>query len=249
MYKLGIILVMATAFACGGPQQPGTDRTQGAHTHSDDAHNGQACGADVRDGHLHDTEAIQSTLFSEQTEFFIEYEPLEAGKESAFLVHVTNLQSYRPYTAGSLTITAGGGQATSEAPARPGIFRLFRRKQGSKPSPIPCNRVSSKQVSPHMSLFLTTIMLREIQIACTSMTRRTRLVHINMKRMTRTNLTKRNRMVHINIRQTVHMNMMLKMPPIHIFMKKQEDHISTILNIPKLLTPKPHTPKRAKSYF
>jgi RND family efflux transporter MFP subunit len=124
MYKLGIILVMATAFACGGPQQPGTDRTQGAHTHSDDAHNGQACGADVRDGHLHDTEAIQSTLFSEQTEFFIEYEPLEAGKESAFLVHVTNLQSYRPYTAGSLTITAGGGQATSEAPARPGIFEV-----------------------------------------------------------------------------------------------------------------------------
>jgi RND family efflux transporter MFP subunit len=124
MYKLGIILVMATAFACGGPQQPGTDRTQGAHTHGDDGHNNQAHGADVRDGHLHDTEAIQSTLFSEQTEFFIEYEPLEAGKESAFLVHVTNLQSYRPYTAGSLTITAGGQQVTAEAPARPGIFEV-----------------------------------------------------------------------------------------------------------------------------
>jgi len=124
MYKLGIILVMATAFACGGPQQPGADRTQGAHTHGDDGHNGQAHGADVHDGHLHDTEAIQSTLFSEQTEFFIEYEPLEAGKESAFLVHVTNLQSYRPYTGGSLTITAGGQQTTAEAPARPGIFEV-----------------------------------------------------------------------------------------------------------------------------
>jgi membrane fusion protein, heavy metal efflux system len=113
MYKLGIILVMATAFACGGPQHPGADRTQDGHTHSDDA----------QDDHAHDTEAIQSTLFSEQTEFFIEYEPLEAGRESAFLVHVTNLQSYRPYTAGSLTITAGGQQATAAAPARTGNIR------------------------------------------------------------------------------------------------------------------------------
>jgi RND family efflux transporter MFP subunit len=111
MYKLGIILVMVTAFACGGPQHPGADHTQGGHTQSDDAH-------------LHDTEAIQSTLFSEQTEFFIEYEPLEAGKESAFLVHVTDLQSYRPYEEGSLTITAGGQHTTVGAPSRPGIFEV-----------------------------------------------------------------------------------------------------------------------------
>ena len=81
MYKLGIILVMVTAFACGGPQQPGADQAHDDHAH----------GFDASEEHLHDTEAIQSTLFSEQTEFFIEYEPLEAGRESAFLVHVTDL--------------------------------------------------------------------------------------------------------------------------------------------------------------
>ncbi|MCA1747779.1 MAG: hypothetical protein LC655_08790, partial [Bacteroidales bacterium] len=114
MYKLGIILVLLAAFACGGPQQPGADQ----------AHDDQAHGFDANEEHLHDTEAIQSTLFSEQTEFFIEYEPLEPGRESAFLVHVTNLQSYRPYTVGSLTITAGDEQVTAEAPARPGIFEV-----------------------------------------------------------------------------------------------------------------------------
>ncbi|MEX0981984.1 MAG: efflux RND transporter periplasmic adaptor subunit [Bacteroidales bacterium] len=114
MYKSGIILVMVTVFACGGPQHPAAD-----HAHDDQAHR-----VDAQDDHLHNTGAIQLTLFSETTEFFIEYEPLKTGKRSAFLVHVTDLQSYRPYTGGSLTITAGGQQVTAEAPARPGIFEV-----------------------------------------------------------------------------------------------------------------------------
>jgi RND family efflux transporter MFP subunit len=120
MYKYGIILVMATAFACRGPQHPGANRTKSGHTHGGHTHDSEA-----HSDHLHDTEAIQSTLFSEQTEFFIEYEPLEVGRESAFLVHVTDLQTYRPYTAGSLTITAAGQQVTADAPARPGIFEVL----------------------------------------------------------------------------------------------------------------------------
>ncbi len=121
MYKLVIILVLATAFACGGPQHPGSGHVQTGHDHAGSAHT----------DHLHDTKAIRSTLFSEQTEFFIEYEPLEAGRESAFLVHVTNLQSYRPYTGGSLTITAGDRQVRAEAPARPGVFEVPFVPEGS----------------------------------------------------------------------------------------------------------------------
>jgi RND family efflux transporter MFP subunit len=69
-------------------------------------------------------EAVQHTLFSENVEFFIEHEALEAGKESEFLVHVTRLKSYKPYTSGSVTIEIDGASVSTGQATRPGIFHV-----------------------------------------------------------------------------------------------------------------------------
>ncbi len=94
---------MVIASACG-------------HNHETDSHNDEESS--------HEDAAFQSTLFTDNTEFFIEHEPLEQGKESGFLVHVTQLQTYEPCLAGSLTIIIDGVSAVSNEPERPGIFHV-----------------------------------------------------------------------------------------------------------------------------
>lgn len=90
-----------------------------------------ACGRNpVSDPHRDDQSATddhaasQSTLFTETTEFFIEHDPPEAGKEAEFLVHVTHLQTYKPYTSGTLTVLIDGVSVIAENPERPGIFHF-----------------------------------------------------------------------------------------------------------------------------
>ena len=102
MYKIGISIIMVIAFAC-------RHNPEGALIHKNDSPQ-------------HSDEAFQSTLFSENTEFFVEYEPLKAAKESEFLVHVTDLQTYKPYASGSITILIDGVSVTSGQPDRAGIF-------------------------------------------------------------------------------------------------------------------------------
>lgn len=113
MYKTGlaIVLIMALASACGSEkssQQPA-------------------------DNHLHEDELSQFTLFSENIEFFIEHAPLEAGKESEFLVHVTKLSNYKPTNKGHVTILIDGVAVTSGEPSHPGIFEVpfIPKKAGS----------------------------------------------------------------------------------------------------------------------
>jgi cobalt-zinc-cadmium efflux system membrane fusion protein len=77
------------------------------------------------DAHQDDEVSSQFTLFSENTEFFIEHTPLEAGKESAFLVHLTDLATYKPYRSGNVTIMIDGVSVTSDQPLRPGIFEIL----------------------------------------------------------------------------------------------------------------------------
>lgn len=104
MYKVVIIMVFAALImaACNH---------SGA---SEDAHD-----------HEHDEVAsaiIQSTLFSDNYEFFIEHEALVSGAPSSFLVFITDLETYDPVGAGSLSIRIGDQQVTADAPVRPGIF-------------------------------------------------------------------------------------------------------------------------------
>lgn len=102
MYKFGMILMLAllALAACNRSGEPAE-----AHDHETDT-----------------TASIQVTLFSEQVEYFIEYDALVTGEPSGFLVHVTHLETYDPVTKGSLTIQGADTQVTLDAPDRPGIF-------------------------------------------------------------------------------------------------------------------------------
>ena len=104
MYKIGIVLIVTTVFACGRINESIMD-----HDHEEDSA---------------EHAPIMSTLFSANIEYYIEYEFLEVGKESGFLVHVTELESYDPYTSGTLTIEVNGKKVTVEGPEHPGIFHL-----------------------------------------------------------------------------------------------------------------------------
>ncbi|MFH0757701.1 MAG: efflux RND transporter periplasmic adaptor subunit [Bacteroidota bacterium] len=104
MSRTTLIITMLIAFAChrnSGHQDPQSEP-----------------------GHQHSGEAEQCTLFGPNTEFFIEHEPLEAGEESAFLVHVTWLDTYDPCTEGQVTIRIGGKAFSSGHPHTPGIFEI-----------------------------------------------------------------------------------------------------------------------------
>ena len=112
MYKFGIAILMVIVYSCG-------NHPDGTSLHPDEANQ-------------HSDETTQTTLFTDSIEFFIEYEPLEAGEVSEFLVHVTDLRTYKPYLSGSLTVLMDGLSVTSGKPHRPGIFEipLIPRKGG-----------------------------------------------------------------------------------------------------------------------
>ncbi len=104
MNRITLAIIVLLAFACG--------RNQG----DPDQHN------DL--GHQHSEDAAQHTLFGDNTEFFIEHQPLVAGEEAGFLVHVTWLDTYDPCTKGNVTIRIDGVSATSGQPHDPGIFEV-----------------------------------------------------------------------------------------------------------------------------
>lgn len=75
----------------------------------------------------HEEHAVESkTLFSEQTELFVEYPTLIVGETSDFTTHLTHLETYKPYTEGKLTVSLIKGEKgirqTLKAPNRDGIF-------------------------------------------------------------------------------------------------------------------------------
>ena len=76
------------------------------------------------DSQQHADESSQFTLFSDHLEFFIVHEALEAGKESAFLVHLTVLDTYKPVESGHISIVIDGVSVTSGQPQQPGIFEV-----------------------------------------------------------------------------------------------------------------------------
>lgn len=82
-------------------------------------------GSNPDDGHHHTPsgETNQITLFSDNTEYFIEHETLEAGKEAEFLVHATRLDSYKPYSLGIIRIEIDGVSASAK-PEQAGIFHI-----------------------------------------------------------------------------------------------------------------------------
>lgn len=107
MHKIGIAIILVFTFACG---------------HNDTKESGSNSSSTT-----HEEPVFQSTLFTNNTEFYVEYDPLVVGEESHFLVHVTNLNDYNPYMEGELTISINGVSKKTEKPDRPGIFQLHFR--------------------------------------------------------------------------------------------------------------------------
>ncbi len=67
------------------------------------------------------------TRWTEKTELFLEYPPLQAGETSRFAVHLTDMSSFQPLREGRVEVYLDYGGGVSEkfavdGPSRPGIF-------------------------------------------------------------------------------------------------------------------------------
>jgi membrane fusion protein, heavy metal efflux system len=93
------------------------------------AHDGAT--AEEAHGHPHGEEAgppsLSYTVYTDQTELFVEFKPLIVGQTSSFAAHLTRLgENFKPLTAGQLTVSLVKGnkgiRTTVDAPRSPGIF-------------------------------------------------------------------------------------------------------------------------------
>ncbi len=75
-----------------------------------------------------DTGSTSVTLWTENTELFMEYPTLVNGQDATFAIHLSDMKDFKPVIRGKLTCvfeSSDGGQITivSESPSYPGIFR------------------------------------------------------------------------------------------------------------------------------
>lgn len=82
---------------------------------------------DESGGHSHgDESSVDYTFWTEQTELFVEFPALTAGKISRFAAHFTRLDGHQPIQEGSVTVSlikgGKGIRQTVDAPSSPGIF-------------------------------------------------------------------------------------------------------------------------------
>ncbi|MCT4603739.1 MAG: efflux RND transporter periplasmic adaptor subunit [Marinifilum sp.] len=111
-----ISLALSFLIAC----KPNTNSH--GHDHGEHAH-----GSDTHATHEeNDHSKMSLTLYNENTELFVEFESLMPGHTAKFLVHLTNLKTYKPYTEGKLTVSLIKGnkgiRSSIDAPSRAGIF-------------------------------------------------------------------------------------------------------------------------------
>lgn len=77
-----------------------------------------------------DVPTLDLTSWTDETELFMEYPPLVAGRTALFAVHLTRLSDFSAMTAGrprlELTPESGGTPLAlqGEEPSRPGVFRI-----------------------------------------------------------------------------------------------------------------------------
>ena len=105
-----LILVAALALGIAG--------CRNEDSHAGDAHDDH--------GHGHGGSAVVVTLWTDQSELFMEYPPLVAGKSERLIVHLTVLETFDPVHSGTLTVEFSGNgspyRVTSHEPARDGIY-------------------------------------------------------------------------------------------------------------------------------
>ena len=82
------------------------------------------CGSDKKAGaeHAEEEEAESRTEFTDRIENFFEYDPLKAGKQSQFLIHLTDLSDGTPVEKADVTlnIRSKGGAEVGQVKAKVG---------------------------------------------------------------------------------------------------------------------------------
>lgn len=106
-FSLFLISLALTAFVCGcgngnshKGHSHGDEVSAEAGGHSDHAHGNEAHSHDHEDGHDHGHEGeghLLLTAYSDGLEFFAETGTFVAGQEVSVLLHVTELQDFKPY--------------------------------------------------------------------------------------------------------------------------------------------------------
>ena len=113
-FSLFLILLALTAFVCGcgngnshKGHSHGDEVAAEAGGHSDHAHGDEAHSHDQEDGHSHGHEGeghLLLTAYSDGMEFFAETGTFVAGQEVSVLLHVTELQDFKPYVGEDVSV-------------------------------------------------------------------------------------------------------------------------------------------------
>ena len=113
-FSLFLISLALTAFVCGcgngnshKGHSHGDEVAAEAGGHSDHAHGDEAHSHDQEDGHSHGHEGeghLLLTAYSDGLEFFAETGTFVAGQEVSVLLHVTELQDFKPYVGEDVSV-------------------------------------------------------------------------------------------------------------------------------------------------
>ena len=113
-FSLFLISLALTAFVCGcgngnshKGHSHGDEVSAEAGGHSDHAHGDEAHSHDHEDGHEHGHEGeghLLLTAYSDGMEFFAETGTFVAGQEVSVLLHVTELQDFKPYVGEDVSV-------------------------------------------------------------------------------------------------------------------------------------------------
>lgn len=113
-FSLFLISLALTAFVCGcgngnshKGHSHGDEVSAEAGGHSDHAHGDEAHSHDHEDGHDHGHEGeghLLLTAYSDVLEFFAETGTFVAGQEVSVLLHVTELQDFKPYVGEDVSV-------------------------------------------------------------------------------------------------------------------------------------------------
>ena len=113
-FSLFLISLALTAFVCGcgngnshKGHSHGDEVAAEAGGHSDHAHGNEAHSHDHEDGHDHGHEGeghLLLTAYSDGLEFFAETGTFVAGQEVSVLLHVTELQDFKPYVGEDVSV-------------------------------------------------------------------------------------------------------------------------------------------------
>ncbi len=103
------ILFGVILFSCQQSNEAGHSHDDGGHSHSHG-----------------DEPSVDYTVWTDQTELFVEFPALTVGKVSRFAAHFTVLEGHQPILAGSVTVSlikdGKGIRQTVNNPSSPGIF-------------------------------------------------------------------------------------------------------------------------------